>query len=296
VKPRIALWWWLIGAALAAVGGVVVLFGPRWGRGWIERSVRENTGLEIRIGNVRAGLRPLHLQIEDLRLLNPPEFEPGEAMVIRELWVEIPWSAVWRREPMLNLVRIHLPRLVVLRRPDGVWNWQRIGEATSSPRDTSAPAGQSGKSQGERPSPSVQPDERAPSLPTDGPAQTAPQPSLRIARLNLKVDTVEVREQRSDQRETRIRRMDLNVDQSWTNVTDLGLVGAELAGVVMLRAAPLLVTEVVRETSAGGAATALDKLEQKATRLLQQFGGDGAVTNLLDQGIEELRKALPGLF
>lgn len=288
-----------VGAVLAALLVFGSLAGPRLARSWLQTVVRDSSGLDVRIGRVSAGIRPLGLGMYDVRLMNPAEFGPGEALVIRELRVELPWRAVWRREPTLDLVRFDVPSLVIERRAGGTSNWQRIQEiafprlrpaADRDPRPPSPPEPPSPAG-----SPPPPPSEQRPAPRSAAPVEDAP--PLRISRLHLQVGVVEIREVRPDRPQPKVQRLELNLDQSWTNVTDLSVVGAELAGVVMIRSAPILLNESVAETVGEGAARAMDKLERKAARLLEKLGAGGeAATNLIDQGLEELRKALPGKF
>ncbi|MCX7817809.1 MAG: AsmA family protein [Kiritimatiellae bacterium] len=280
--------------ALLIAGGIVA---PRLARAGMEGALRAATGADVRVGRVSGGLWPLRVRLEEVRVENPDGFGPGEALEIRELLIVASWSALWRREPRLELVRLDVPRVVVVRRADGQMNWQRIGEMAAS--RASVPA--------ERRRPPVEPVEpsaepagsgRRDSEGSSG-APPAPvskaAPAMRIGQLNLKVGTVELREFSSKERAPRIRRLDVRVDHTLTNVCDLGAAGSELAGVIAVRAAPILIAEALTETATEAAGRAMEKLERGAMRLLQQLGGEVA-TNLPGVGGNGLRRALPGVF
>lgn len=283
------------GVLLALFAGIA-LGGPLLARRIVEHQVRKSTGLFVQVGRVRAGVRPLFLQLDDVRLRNPPEYGAGEAMVVRELRVEMPWSSVWQREPTWSLIRIDVPSIVIVRTPDGAFNWQRIRELANvpptPPRNDRTPLSASSVW-----TPKVDSSTRQIGTEPSRAAETLGDgaPSLRVAQLSVKVGHVEVWEHRADEAEPRIRRLALDFDHTITNVSDLHLVSAELAGMVMIRAAPLLVAEAVSEVAAGSAAKTFEKLERKAVRLLRQFGIE-SLTNLLERGDVDLRKAWPGLF
>lgn len=292
-------------AALAVASAVARRPLLRWA---VARVVQARTGLEVGVGDVRGGLFPPSLVMRDFVIFNPPGFVDREAIRFREILIETP-SGIWRRnEPRLRRVVLDASQITVVKTRDGVVNWQTIGRSMRRPQPAEpAPSPE--------PLPPVPPSPSEPSSAPSGPASDAPMPEagvppsapsdqrappapppLRIDELTVRIGAIETREYAAGQTGPRVQRMALDMEHTVTNVVDAEAAGLEIAGVVAMRAAPLLVTQVMKTAGEDAMSEAWDSLQRNAARLLKKAADDPAVSNLLEKGAGELRRLLPGVF
>jgi hypothetical protein len=84
-----------------------------------EHRMRQETGLEVRIGRMETGLFDATLTLQDLKIFNPPEFGGGPMIYMPEIHLEWDAQALARQNLHLSLARIHLAELTVVRNKEG---------------------------------------------------------------------------------------------------------------------------------------------------------------------------------
>jgi len=80
----------------------------------VERQIRSQTGMDVKIGKFSLGLLSPVVNIEDLKLYNPPEFGGTPFLDVPELHVEYDRVALARRKIHLTLLRLKLAELNVV--------------------------------------------------------------------------------------------------------------------------------------------------------------------------------------
>lgn len=88
----------------------------------VQREIRAQTGMDVKIGRFSFGLLSPVVTIEDFKLYNPPEFGGTPFLDIRELHVEYDREAMARRELHITLLRLSLTELNVVKNDLGGTN------------------------------------------------------------------------------------------------------------------------------------------------------------------------------
>jgi uncharacterized protein involved in outer membrane biogenesis len=113
---------------LAAVLALLLLFRNPIAQTLLERKIRQQTGMEAFIGNVRAGLASPVIEIENLRLFNPPEFGRGTFADLPEVSLEYDREALLHGQLRLRAVRLNVFEIHFVRNREGTSNLQVMRE------------------------------------------------------------------------------------------------------------------------------------------------------------------------
>ncbi len=147
-RPWYASRWVRLGGAvllLAVIGVAAVPFlvpVDRF-RPLLVRLLAAGTGRDVQIGALRLYLTPtVHIRASDVRLKNPPDFPPGDAILIRSVDLGIAPRALLARRLEVTHIALGGVRLNLLRDPAGRTNFAFSTPAPRAPaRGTAAPAG-----------------------------------------------------------------------------------------------------------------------------------------------------------
>ncbi len=88
----------------------------------VEHNLRSQTGLEAEIGKFHLGLLEPVVQIENLRLHNPPAFGGTPFLNIPEIHAEYDRPALWDKKIHLTLLRFNLSEFAIVRNEAGQTN------------------------------------------------------------------------------------------------------------------------------------------------------------------------------
>ncbi len=252
--------------------GVVVLVAAAMG--WVFRdvflkraavqSLRRQTGLEVEIGSVRSTVFPLSVQIRHLEILNPPGFGEAEAFKLDEFYIAVDRKTLFAEELLLPEVRLRVPSLVVIQDEQGRTNWEQLGRALGQARRRDPRA---------KPAPEpVPPEEPMPDTerpdkpwPSPGP-EHEPMRAFRIGRLETYVGELEIHEYRPGETDPRIRRIPVDREVVFEDVTDLSSVMQQLAFHWAAAALPSLLEEAQRESEDGNALRGLQEMLRRQRR------------------------------
>jgi len=120
---------WLFRLFLLAVVLVVILLLSLNSilRAVMEHRIRTQTGMDAEIGRVSVGFIEPTVEIQNLRLYNPPNFGGTPFLNIPEIHLEIDRAALARHEIHLTLVRINLSELDIVKNEAGQTNIFALG-------------------------------------------------------------------------------------------------------------------------------------------------------------------------
>ena len=190
-----------IGAVLALVVLLVVgvvLARDRIATKLITKAITEK-GFGVEFKNLHLGLMPPGLEIEGLKLTNPPDFPEAQALEIGKLKVSYDRSNSTKDETRLPEVTFDLVKLVIVRKSDGEVNFQRFSKESKS----------------EQPALTTQP---APA--PQEPQAKKEQKKVRIDQLNVRLGTILVRTYKPGEKEPQDQTFVMNVDRKYTDVTN----------------------------------------------------------------------------
>ena len=100
-----------------------------------ERSIRQQTGLEVEIGKFHFGLLESVVTIKDLKLHNPPAFGGTPFLSIPEIHVEYDKPALNQGQLHCTLVRFNLGELDIVKNEAGQTNIFALGLALPTKAD-----------------------------------------------------------------------------------------------------------------------------------------------------------------
>jgi hypothetical protein len=113
---------------LAVVGIVVLLLSYNSIlRVAIERSIREQTGMEAEIGRFHLALTEPTVEIQNLEIYNPTNFGGTPFLDIPEIHVEYDRASLMRREIHITLLRFNLGELDIVKNQAGQTNIFALG-------------------------------------------------------------------------------------------------------------------------------------------------------------------------
>jgi hypothetical protein len=87
-----------------------------------EHRIREQTGMDVKIGRFSSGLFSPVVTIENLKLYNTPEFGGTEFLIIPELHIELDPDALAEQKVRIKLMRFNLAELDVVKNFAGETN------------------------------------------------------------------------------------------------------------------------------------------------------------------------------
>ena len=115
-------WAFRIVALLVVVVVLVLVFKDTVFRMIAEHQIREETGLEVKIGRFSSSLLSPVVSIENLKLYNTPEFGGTEFLIIPELHIELDAEALSQQKLRVKLMRFNLAELDVVKNQAGETN------------------------------------------------------------------------------------------------------------------------------------------------------------------------------
>jgi len=121
---------WLFRLALVFVLMIVLLivFIDPIAKTLVERRIRQETGLPVKIGKMSVGLKQPTLSIENFKLGNSPGFGGSTFIAIPLLRVQYDLPALRARKIHLNTVLLNLGELHIVQNKDGKTNLQAAQE------------------------------------------------------------------------------------------------------------------------------------------------------------------------
>jgi uncharacterized protein involved in outer membrane biogenesis len=124
----------LISIVLVVVALLVILFLARnfVARMAVEVGVTKATGFPLRIGSVNVGLWNSQLDVRDLRLMNPADFEDKMFVDMPQLYVDYRLASMLKRAPHINDMLINIKQLVVVKNNKGESNAKKLKGIVSS--------------------------------------------------------------------------------------------------------------------------------------------------------------------
>jgi uncharacterized protein involved in outer membrane biogenesis len=120
---------WLLRLFILAVVLIVVFFLSLNSilRVVIEHNIRAQTGMDAEIGRFKLGLAEPTIEIQNLKIYNPPSFGGTPFLDIPEIYVEYDRAAFVRREIHITLIRFNLGELDIVKNQAGQTNIFALG-------------------------------------------------------------------------------------------------------------------------------------------------------------------------
>jgi len=125
---------WIFRLVLLLIALIVALvwFKDAILKALVERQIRVQTGMDVKIGKFSAGILSPVVNIENFKLYNPPEFGGTPFLDIRELHVEYDRGALAGRRLHFTLLRLNLADLNVVKNDAGHTNLTGVRWKTPS--------------------------------------------------------------------------------------------------------------------------------------------------------------------
>jgi hypothetical protein len=98
-------------------------------RAVIEHNIRAQTGMDAEIGRFKLGLAEPTIEVQNLKIFNPPSFGGTPFLDIPEIHVEYDRAALARRELRITLLRFNLGELDIVKNEAGQTNIFSLGLA-----------------------------------------------------------------------------------------------------------------------------------------------------------------------
>jgi hypothetical protein len=125
---RLFRWVFRLLLSLILLVGVVVLLRNPIVRELAERQIRQETGMEAVIGRVRIAVKSAAIRLDNVRLLNPPEYGGQLFADLPDVYIEYdPFALVFRRV-RFQRVLFRLDELRLVRDPHGRTNLQALSD------------------------------------------------------------------------------------------------------------------------------------------------------------------------
>jgi uncharacterized protein involved in outer membrane biogenesis len=230
----------LLGLGAVVVVLVLVALGLVLARDNIARNIitkavtQRGFGLELK--NLHIALSPPGLEVEGLKLTNPPDFPEAGALEINKLKVSYDRKQSTKEEVRLPEVTFDLPSLTIVRKADGEVNFQRFAKQDKGEKPATA----------EAPAPQPKPQ------PPPEPREKQPAKKVRIDNLNIRLGTVCIRTYAQGEKEPREQKLAMNVDKKFTNVTndDFKKIGTQLMMEVLFKSSPDQLLDLGKDVAA----------------------------------------------
>ncbi|MGD0016602.1 MAG: hypothetical protein ABSC38_03675 [Verrucomicrobiia bacterium] len=119
---------------LVLVALLVILFFTRnfVARKVVEVGVMKVTGFPLEIGSVNLGLFASKLDVHDLKLMNPPEFQEKMFVDMPQLYVDYRLASMLKKAPHINDMLINIKQLVIVTSKKGESNAKKLKGTVSS--------------------------------------------------------------------------------------------------------------------------------------------------------------------
>ena len=105
----------------------------------IEHNIRAQTGMDAEIGRFKLGLTVPTVEIQDMKIYNPPSFGGTPFLDIREIHAEYDPAALLEKKIHLTLLRFNLAELDIVKSQAGQTNIFSLGPALKKPGHAAAP-------------------------------------------------------------------------------------------------------------------------------------------------------------
>jgi uncharacterized protein involved in outer membrane biogenesis len=132
-------WTFRIVALLVLAVILLLVFKDSIMRSIVEHRIREETGMEAKIGRFSCGILSPVVTIENLKLYNTAEFGGTEFLIVPELHMELDAEAIQQQKVRIKLIRLNLAELDVVRNQAGQTNL--VTMLSSLPKGKLAPHG-----------------------------------------------------------------------------------------------------------------------------------------------------------
>lgn len=119
---RFLKWTLRVALGLAALVMLLLLIKDSIIRVWAEHRILAETGMKASIGQISTSLVSPVVTIRDLRLYNTPEFGGTPFLDVPELHIEVDRAALAQNQFHVNLIRLDLAELDVVRNQSGQTN------------------------------------------------------------------------------------------------------------------------------------------------------------------------------
>ena len=274
---------------LSIVVGAAVWWLPEpLSKMFLLRELRRATGVEVTYDRFHSQPWQRVLEVEGLVFRNPPAFKEPVALEIRRLHARYQWRQLLGDRVELDELTLDVPRVVLVRLADGSTNLEQLQSSATSRSAISAPAAPAAPAPAkdewaaalaatEEAAP-ASPPPPAPGTAASRPAPAAPaarakspppaaEPDLHIGRLRLQVAKVELVDYgRMKKGKPYTHTYDVNVDQTFENVTDLDAVGQQLAARVLVQEGVRAVADQLSDPET------MEKLNKNLDKLAEKLG------------------------
>jgi len=181
---------WL-GIVLLVLVAALVLGRNFIARVSVEYGAKKMTGFPLEIGSVNVGLLNGKLDVSNLKLMNPPDFQEKLFVDLPEFRMDYRLGSMLAGAPHINDMLVNLKQIVVVKNAKGESNLQRLKGVASSPKG------------GE-------------SMPAK--AASTKKTSYRVDQLRIHIGTVTIMDYSKGKPSE--RNIPLNVDATYKNITD----------------------------------------------------------------------------
>lgn len=124
---------WTAVVLLVVLGAGYVLFvlfySPDAQRADLEQRLSQAFGRPAHVGPMRLTFRGgLGIEARDVRVERDPSFGDGTVLEIDRVWADVGITDyLLRRKPAIEGLELERPRITLVKREDGVWNWSTLG-------------------------------------------------------------------------------------------------------------------------------------------------------------------------
>src|SRR5436309_14982293 len=112
-------WFFRLILVLVLLAVLLVLFLDPIAKALAERQIREQTGLEVKIGKASIGLRSPTLALENFKQVNSPDFGGSTFIDTPELHAQYHLPALRARKVHSNLMRINPGEMHIIKDKEG---------------------------------------------------------------------------------------------------------------------------------------------------------------------------------
>jgi uncharacterized protein involved in outer membrane biogenesis len=169
--------------------------------------VEKNTDFTLALDSINVGLFKSEIEINEFKLLNPPDFPEADALEIERVYVRYDLPSLLSDQVHIKQVDISVPLLVIIEKADGETNLDRL----SGKKEKAEPA---------------QPKEEKPA---EQEKEKKPGKSMKIDLLNIKLGRAEIHRYSEGSDEPEIDVYELNMDETFHDITE----PEDLAGQIM---------------------------------------------------------------
>ncbi len=222
---------WTAAVLVVVVLAVLVMTRNQVIRNVSRRMIRQSTGFDLEIGRLHVGILKPSFEILDTKLVNPEDFRESEAFDIRRIYVRYDLRSLLSDTVHLPEVYMDIPRIVIVTKEDGEMNIQRLGKAAGAEQDLAPAAPESPAAEGAAPA-----DE-----PAAEPAKAArPEKGILIGTLTVKLGTASIHSYAGGRERPQVVDAPMNVDRTFSNVTNLDEVVTVLSSEILIRTLPAM--------------------------------------------------------